>query len=66
MVHILSTTLYVIYMIKTKPYIEKANNRFEICNEFFVCIGAMFIMLYCNDTYDTDAKMDIGWFYLAF
>jgi len=64
--HLLISTLYSIYLIKSKPFINKDNTKFEIINEIFISIGAMYFMLYCNDAYDSDSKMDIGWFYLAF
>jgi len=64
--HLIISTLYVVYLIKTKPFIEANSTRFEIITETFICIGAMYFMLYCNDGYELDSKTDIGWFYLGF
>ena len=65
-IHLITSTLYVIYLIKAKPFTEAHSTRFEIITETFICIGAMYFMLYCNDAYELDSKTDIGWFYLGF
>ena len=65
-IHLITSTLYVVYLIKTKPFIKAHSTRFEIITETFICIGAMYFMLYCNDAYEIDSKTDIGWFYLGF
>jgi len=65
-IHLLTACVYTIYMIKSKPLVGKDNNNFEIMNEIFVCVGAYFLILYTNDYYDIDAKMNIGWFYIGF
>jgi len=35
-------------------------------NEFFICIGAMHYLLYCNDEYGDDVRVIIGYFYICF
>ena len=65
-IHLISSTLYLIYFINTKPFTDKDNTKFEIINEYFVCIGAMYIFLYTNNAYDTDTKEKVGWCYLGF
>jgi len=65
-IHLLTSTSYLIYLIKSKPFIDNFNTKFEIINEFFISIGAMYFILYCNDSYTEESKMDIGWFYLGF
>ena len=53
-IHLVSATVRVMYLIESKPFLKKHNTAFEVINESFVCIGAMYIMLYCNDNYDLD------------
>ena len=61
-----TTTLYIVYLIKSKPFKEYSNSTFEIINEYFICVGAMYIMMFTNDAFDSDTKVDIGLFYLSF
>ena len=65
-IHIITSTLYVVYITKTKPFIQKENTTFEIIYEYFVCINAICIMLFTNDLYSPVQKINIGWLYLAF
>jgi len=65
-IHLLISTLYVIYLIKSRPFTEEHSTRFEIIVEIFVSIGAIYFMVFCNDDYESNSKTNIGWFYLAF
>ena len=54
----------IIYMVKSKPFIEESNNRNDIMNELVLIQVCVISQIFSDESFDSDATYNMGYIYI--
>jgi hypothetical protein len=58
---VISSSIFFLYLIDTKPYHLPKQNKMELLNEFAVSVSCYFLFLFTDLVLDNDRRYSCGW-----